>query len=586
MPSGDGAAPDAPNPPDHPNPPNHPNPPDHPNHPKLQAALRPATLIAVAAAYLVLTLVLTWPAVARFSTDLIGDGGDSRQFAWNLWWVKRALVDLHVSPFFTGAIHHPNGVTLWLHTLTPFNGVASIPLQAVFSLVTTYNIIVVLSFVLSGLGAFLLARELGASTSGAFVGGFVFTFSSYHFAHALGHLNLVACEWLPFFALYLVRTLRGQGWKSGVLAGVFFALNAYCDSYYMVYAVLLGILLVMTQPGMLARHRAVLVGLASAAATVLVLVGPYLLAMARAAGAQKFLGNHKPEIFSADLTSYVVPNSVSSWGRFTSSVWSRWPGNNTENACFAGYCVLALAIFAVVRMRESRRWLGIALLFVLLSLGPILQVNGNPQPIPLLYGTLNRYVPYFNIMGVPGRMDVVVEMCLGVLVAHALTRLAWRPAVVAGVVALIAIERLVLPYPTAHVDAPVPRFYAALAGDPGRFGILDVAANQTVPMYFATIHRKPIVAGMVARLPEAQQRFIDWTPGLPMLLYDRPPPAGAEVNVDIGQELCHRLDVRYVITHDAKRREQVRDVLRLPMVEDRDGITVFNCAKEPTAPVP
>jgi hypothetical protein len=227
-------------------------------------------------------------------------------------------------------------------------------------------------------------------------------------------------------------------------------------------------------------------------------------------------------------------------------------------------------------VRESRRWLGIMLLFVLLSLGPILNINGTQLPIPLLYGTLNQYVPFFNIMGVPGRMDVVVELCLGVMVALALTRLAWRPTLVAAVVVLIAIERLVLPYPTVHID--IPRFYTALALDPARFGILDVGPSQTIPMYFATIHGKPIVAGMVARLPLTQQLFIDRTPGLPMLLYDRPPPPPSPIGTDLGWELCNRLAVRYVITHDPKRRQQVRDVLKLPIVEDADGITVFTCA--------
>ena len=284
--------------------------------------------------------------------------------------------------------------------------------------------------------------------------------------------------------------------------------------------------------------------------------------MMHAAGAEKFLGNHKPEIFSADLTSYVVPNSVSSWGRFTTSLWSRWPGNNTENACFAGFAVLALAIFAVVRVRESRRWFGIALMFVLLSLGPVLHINGATRPIPLLYGTLNQYVPFFNIMGVPGRMDVMVELCLAVLASHALSRLGWRRVVVAAVVAVIALERLVLPYPTVHID--VPPFYAALARDPSPFGVLDVADNQAVPMYFATIHGKPIVAGMVARLPLAAQRFIDETPGLPMLLYDRAAPATPASNE--RRCLCRRLEIRYV-QRDSKRRENVRDVLGLPMIE-------------------
>ncbi|HMJ52364.1 MAG TPA: hypothetical protein VK540_09815 [Polyangiaceae bacterium] len=84
-------------------------------------------LAYVAAAYAALTVVLTYPAVAHLGEHMIGDGGDGQQFAWNLWWMKRALLDLHTTPFQTGAIFHPTGVSLWLHTLSPLNGVLFVP---------------------------------------------------------------------------------------------------------------------------------------------------------------------------------------------------------------------------------------------------------------------------------------------------------------------------------------------------------------------------------------------------------------------------------------------------------------------------
>ena len=175
----------------------------------------------VAAAYAALTLVLTYPAVAHLGDRMIGDGGDGLQFAWNLWWMKRALVDLHTTPFVTDAIFHPQGVSLWLHTLTPLNGVLSLPLQAILPLSVVYNLLILASFVGAGLGAFFLALEETDSIPSAFVGGIVFSFCSYHFAHARGHLNLASCQWLPLFALFVIRAVRCGTWASGAWAGFF-----------------------------------------------------------------------------------------------------------------------------------------------------------------------------------------------------------------------------------------------------------------------------------------------------------------------------------------------------------------------------
>ncbi|MGB9299253.1 MAG: hypothetical protein WCD51_01535, partial [Anaerolineae bacterium] len=45
--------------------------------------------------YLLLTVFLTYPLVLHFTTHVPGDGSDDPALAWNLWWVKHAIVDLH-----------------------------------------------------------------------------------------------------------------------------------------------------------------------------------------------------------------------------------------------------------------------------------------------------------------------------------------------------------------------------------------------------------------------------------------------------------------------------------------------------------
>jgi len=158
-------------------------------------------LVMPAMVYVTTFCALTYPLITSFSTLFFTNSGDGLQNVWNLWWVNRALIVLHVSPWSTTYLHYPNGVSLVGHTLNPFNGLLSVPLLRLMTLVEAHNAIVVFSFVMAGIAAFWLSYAFGASYWPSILGGCVFTFSQYHFAHTEGHLQLLAVEWLPVFAL-------------------------------------------------------------------------------------------------------------------------------------------------------------------------------------------------------------------------------------------------------------------------------------------------------------------------------------------------------------------------------------------------
>jgi hypothetical protein len=73
--------------------------------------------------------------------------------------VDRAVSVLHTSPWFTSYLYYPSGVSLVGHTLNPFNGFMAIALLRFLSLVEAHNVIVVFSFVLSGVTGFWLAYQ-------------------------------------------------------------------------------------------------------------------------------------------------------------------------------------------------------------------------------------------------------------------------------------------------------------------------------------------------------------------------------------------------------------------------------------------
>ena len=66
-----------------------------------------------------------------------------------------------------------------------------VPINAIFglSLVEQINLLVIFGFVMGGVTMFWLAYYLTRSWMGALVAGAIFTFSSYHFAHSIGHMH-------------------------------------------------------------------------------------------------------------------------------------------------------------------------------------------------------------------------------------------------------------------------------------------------------------------------------------------------------------------------------------------------------------
>jgi hypothetical protein len=188
--------------------------------------------------YFFFFVLFTYPLIFSFSSHFFADTGDGLQNVWNIWWINKAVTQLHQSPWWTNWLHYPYGTTLVAHTLNPINGFLSLLLLKFFTLVQAHNIIVIIAFVISGLTAFFLVFHLTNSYWPGIFGGFIFTFSNYHFTHAEGHLNLITLQWLPLFLLFWLLLLTKPTIGNGVFAAITLALVLLSDYYYFVYALL------------------------------------------------------------------------------------------------------------------------------------------------------------------------------------------------------------------------------------------------------------------------------------------------------------------------------------------------------------
>ncbi|MGL4648788.1 MAG: hypothetical protein ACRC1H_05220, partial [Caldilineaceae bacterium] len=509
--------------------------------------------------YALLTLVMTWPLAKVFISAIPGDAFDGWQNFWNLWWMRIALIERTQQPFQTDLLFAPTGVSLLFHTLNPFNGLLTMPLQLAAGgtargLYLAYNSVVLFSFTLSGYGAFLLARWVlrpkvglrrnragqiheAACWWAALVAGAIFTFAPFHFAHLLGHMQVFAYQWVPFFALCLLRADEvaqarsddRRAWlRPALLAGLFFVLMALCDWYFALYGLLFGagafgwragVLLVR---GEARRAGRLLAAYATAGALAILLLLPLLAPMVREAARDDYMVRPSADLYtySASALDFVIPNRLHTLFRPASL---DWPGNQvapvSERTLAVGTVTLLLAVAGLILDRKrAGGWVVAALLFGALALGP-LPTFGNitaetiPADAPLnelsLYNIVNTLVPFMRISRSVARFALMVQLSLAVAAAVGLAALLARlpstrqKALAGGAVLLLLLaEFWVAPFPMSPPDTP-PWYTSAAAApaDPTRPALLNLPMNYDRPGYllYQTEHGRPLTVAYISR---------------------------------------------------------------------------------------
>lgn len=492
-------------------------------------------------AHVLLAALFTWPLVANFlpgaAARIPGVMLEDRdQNLWNLWWVREAIFSGR-NPYLTDYIYYPTGVSLYFHTLNAANGLLAIPLLSVFSLITTYNIIIFFSFAVGGWGAFLLVYYLCRNRWGALVGSVVFAYSAYHIATMRNLLQLISLEWVPFFVLALLVAVYGPPltttqerirWavRRALPAALALFLVALVDWYYTLYCLMIAGLLGVYQ--LLRAGIPRLRGSAIDARTSLVepllrlgvclaiwafLVSPTLLPTLGELRSENYMVPEANASLanSADLLAFFQPPRFNMlWGeRFNRA---GWPFASNLYEVYLTYTALALALAgfflwsrrssgeaplatnsetSMQRVRLPGRWFwgGCSLIFFVLALGPVLQVGGaqvrslGSPGVPLLMPyALLEHLPALNISRSPDRFTMPLTLCLGVLAGYGLTYLLARfrlprsrfTGPVLAVAAIALIALELFPFPYPQRSAEIPRWYTTLAKEPGDFSIFEL----------------------------------------------------------------------------------------------------------------
>jgi hypothetical protein len=574
------------------------------------------TLIALAI-FIGLALLLTYPLPLQLTTHAPGDGSDDPAILWNLWWVRYSLTELQQSPFQSAWMFYPLGINLVFYTLTMLNGILSIPIQMVFGIVPANSFVVYFELVMAALGMWLFTRRLLAYHSPArtfsrrtrdalaLLAGVVFAYSTSKWLYlSLGQFNIASSHWLPWAALYLGRMWNAPTLPRAMREAVFCAFFTLCigwteftyASFFIQFAALLYGWLALGAVKNRAWGDLKRFTLACIVLGVLFVVGmsPILRLMLedmRVNGDFLVEGLGFSDIFSNDLLGFVIPGDQH-------PLFGDWVREGFAfdylNFAFIGWGTLALCVAAVLN-RHTRQhtiyWGLFALIFGVLSLGPMLRINGEAWDLPMPFDLMLQ-IPFVKANRYPSRYTVMIMMCLAIVATWGAVALLtwarqhgkrWGYGVVAALGVLVLIEHTGVPLPLS--DYRLPPIYSELRQSAGST-VLDiplawrngfrVTGTQDAAFMFAqahqTYHEKRMLSGNTSRNPELKFQYFTELPLINSLLALETgkaiPPSRLSSDAPISLELLRLLDAPDIVVQQLGRdNPEVTPELTLPYLE-------------------
>lgn len=166
--------------------------------------------------------------------NIIGDLGDP---LLNLYILKHnidRILNLNFSNFFDANIFYPYKFTLAFSENLIATSIFVLPIYIISKdIIFTYNIFILLNFIFSGLFMSLLCYRFTKNFIASIIGGTIFSFAPFKFAH-LGHLHILTTIWIPLIFLFLHKFFEEKKYKFLIFSIFFFIIQSLSCGNYMV----------------------------------------------------------------------------------------------------------------------------------------------------------------------------------------------------------------------------------------------------------------------------------------------------------------------------------------------------------------
>jgi hypothetical protein len=457
------------------------------------------------------TIVMTLPLSGHLTRTLPSDGVDTLLNAWIVGWdadrLRHGLQGLWNAPAF-----FPYHDTLAFSENLLGVAVFVAPIYwATGNPVFTYNVAFLGSFVLAGVGMYVLVRSLTSDRGAAAAAAVAFAFCPFRMTH-VSHLQMIATGWLPLtiWGLHRYFATAGRRWLLVFAGG--WILQSLSNSYMFYYLCVPAAAVAVDGLWRSSRRTRDAIEILLAGVAIVVALAPVGAAYYRVRTNYHMVRNLDDMVNrSADLRSYVEGKVSIGDGRWLPTAVVSDP----ERELFPGMFSLAFAAIAIGGWRSAdprRRRLVllcgvVAVAGLVLSLGPFIHVWGHVVTEYGPYRWLLAVVPGMSGMRVPARFAIVFEAALAVLVGVGVGYLCaaakprWRPLILGVSLVAIAADGYSVPITIVRYAGggrPEDRAVAGWLRDKPAGGVLHLPAvtnayQELHYQYVTLFHGHPVV---------------------------------------------------------------------------------------------
>jgi hypothetical protein len=370
-----------------------------------------------------LALAMHWPLPLHMGRDIAKDTGDPLVQAWQVAWDGHALAH-HPLSWFQANTFWPLRDSLAFSDALIGYAPAGLIGHGTRAAVARYDVLFLFAYALCFVGAWLLARELGAGRGGAAVAGAAFTYCPWRLEQD-GHLHVISSGGIPLSLFLLIRGYRRASpgtIVAGWLVAAWQVSLGFSLGLLLFYLLALGaavVAVVWWRRGRPRPQRRVAIATAAGVVVLLVVAGvlarPYLRVLHDHPEAHRTAA--QVEVFSGAPQEFLAASKLD-------RVWSaalrpvrHSLGFVPEETLFPGLTILALAIlgFGWSRLRRRLRiGLGVTVLVLaVLSIG----FHGSWEQWLFPYRWLFAVLPGWQGIRVPGRLMTLTSLALALLAA-------------------------------------------------------------------------------------------------------------------------------------------------------------------------
>src|SRR5919197_5599248 len=388
-----------------------------------------ATLVAVAAAYLIACRVMLAPICNFARLRDASFEGDVRAFVWVLAWDNHALLDRVPSLFDANKLYPLRNALAYGEHLFGIS-LFTLPVYALTrNPVLAYNVTWILAYMFTAAATHWVAWRYTRDHLASLVAGMAFAFCFFRMHHGHGHLNLIWSFWIPLSFIAIERWLSRPSWtRLAVWVGIVVlqALAAWYQAVMITVADLLFLAwLIAFERETISVARLAAQG-AAGAAVAFALVWPF-------ARHYFILHSESPAFIAAaaaDLAGWLVPpeNTVAGqWLLAHQIKGPRWIWG--ELTVYLGWITLVLGLAGAVvslrtrdvLLRRSRFFIVLGVVAAALALGPSAREVAAGRFGWSPFGLL-AHVPGLSLFRIPARYSQLHSLALALLAAIACAR--------------------------------------------------------------------------------------------------------------------------------------------------------------------